>query len=259
MKAIIMAAGIGSRLKKQLGDQPKCCTEIGGEALIERMLRLLAEKGIGDVALVLGYHSEVVIARLRGKTTARFYVNPFFQITNSIASLWFAREELDGQDDVVIFNGDLFFEPVLLDSVLASQGEVVMFADPRRVQEADYRFGYDHGKLRRYGKNLRPEDTTGEYIGIAKLHRGFVGTFRAGLEVLISAQQHNLWWEDVLYNLCAVQRPIRVAEITDAFWAEVDYLEDYERIQAYLQNSRQQASGTPAKPDDTVYIERVAV
>ncbi len=236
MKAIIMAAGIGSRLKRALGNQPKCCSEVGDEILIERMLRLLGEKGVHEVALVLGYQSETVIARLRGKTTARFYVNPFYHVTNSIASLWFAREELDGQDDVMILNGDLFFEESLLDSVLPCSRDAVMFADPRRVKEADYRFGYEAGILRRYGKNLSVADTTGEYIGVAKLRRGFVGTFRAGLEVLISAQQHNLWWEDVLYNLCATQRSIYVKEITDSFWAEVDYVEDYERIQAFLRN-----------------------
>lgn len=237
MKAIIMAAGIGSRLKKQLGNHPKCCMPVGEEILIERMLRLLSEKGIRDIALVLGYQSEVVLSRLRGKTKARFYINPFFNVTNSIASLWFAREELDGQDDVIILNGDLFFEPALLDVVLAPKDEVVMFADPRRVLEADYRFGYENGLLRCYGKNLKDEDSTGEYIGIAKLRRGFVGTFRAGLEVLIGAQQHGMWWEDVLYNLCATQRPIHVVEILEAFWAEVDYIEDYERIQAFLRNT----------------------
>ena len=238
-----MAAGIGSRLQKQLGNQPKCCTQVGDEILIERMLRLLSEKGVDDVALVLGYQSEVVIGRLRGKTRARFYVNPFFHITNSIASLWFAREELNGQDDVIIFNGDLFFEPALLDKVLASEGEVVMFADPRRLREADYRFGYENGFLRCYGKNLKLEDSTGEYVGIAKLHPSFVGTFRAGLEVLIAAQQHTLWWEDVLYNLCATQRPIRIVEITDIFWAELDYMEDYQRIQAFLnRHGRSEAS-----------------
>jgi choline kinase len=259
MKAIIMAAGIGSRLKKQLGNQPKCCTLVGEEMLIERMLRLLAEKGIGDVALVLGYQSEVVIGRLRGKTTARFYINPFFDVTNSIASLWCAREELDGQQDVVILNGDLFFEAGLLDAVVEASEDVVMFADPRRVQDADYRFGYDHGMLRRYGKNLSVADTTGEYIGIAKLRRDFVGAFRAGLEVLIAAQQHGLWWEDVLYNLCATRRPIHVAEVVDCFWAEVDYMEDYERIQAFLRNSQPVQGGEAAAAPAILYDRRVAV
>lgn len=254
-----MAAGIGSRLKKELGNQPKCCTQVGDEMLIERMLRLLSEKGIKDVALVLGYQSEVVIGRLRGKTTARFYINPFFNVTNSIASLWFAREELDGQDDVVILNGDLFFEPGLLDSVVACTDDVAMFADPRRVLEADYKFGYDHGLLRRYGKNLRPEESTGEYIGVAKLRRGFIGTFRAGLEVLVAAQQHTLWWEDVLYNLCATLRPIHIVEISDAFWAEVDYIEDYERIQAFLRNINPQPLSEPTQIGAAMNDRRIAV
>ena len=259
MKAIIMAAGIGSRLKKQLGSQPKCCTQFGEELLIERMLRILAEKGIKDVALVLGYQSEVVIGRLRGKTTARFYINPFFNVTNSIASLWFAREELDGQDDIVMLNGDLFFEPGLLDVVLGATDDVVMFADPRRVQEADYRFGYDHGLLRRYGKNLKPDESTGEYIGIAKLRRAFIGTFRAGLEVLVAAQQHTLWWEDVLYNLCATLRPIHIVEVSEAFWAEVDYIEDYERIQAFLRNVNPQPIAEPTPIGTLLRDSRIAV
>jgi choline kinase len=251
MKAIIMAAGIGSRLKKELGNQPKCCTPVGGEILIERMLRLLTEKGVGDIALVIG--------RLRGKTNARFYINPFFNVTNSIASLWFAREELDGQDDVVILNGDLFFEPALLDTVLAARDDVVMFADPRRVQEADYRFGYDHGLLRRYGKNLTPADSNGEYVGVAKLRRNCVGFFRAGLEVLVAAQQHSLWWEDVLYNQCATQRPIHVCEITDSFWAEVDYIEDFERIQAFLRNSAPRPLAEPTSIAAALPDRRIAV
>jgi choline kinase len=259
MKAIIMAAGIGSRLKKQLGNQPKCCTEVAGEALIERMLRLLAEKGIRDVALVLGYQSEVVIGRLRGKTEARSYVNPFFNVTNSISSLWFAREELDGQDDTVILNGDLFFEPSLLDAVVESSGNAVMFADPRRVEDADYRFGYDNGLLRRYGKNLPVADTTGEYIGVAKIRRALVGEFRAGLEVLVAAQQHGLWWEDVLYNLCATQRPINVVEITDSFWAELDYIEDYERIQAFLRNCQARTVAEPTQMCAPQQDRRIAV
>src|SRR5882724_11408238 len=140
MKAIIMAAGVGSRLKKHLGNLPKCCTKIGNETLIERMMGVLAAKGVTDVVLVLGYQHQAVVERLAGRWPVRIYINPFFSITNSIASLWFAREELDGQDDVMILNGDLFFEPELLTRILGVKEEAVMFADPRRVVEADYRF-----------------------------------------------------------------------------------------------------------------------
>jgi L-glutamine-phosphate cytidylyltransferase len=243
MKVIIMAAGVGSRLQKKLGNVPKCCSVAGGETLIERNLRLLQSRGLHDVTVVLGYQSQLVRSQLGHRKNIRFYLNPFFNITNSISSLWFARKELDGSDDVLIMNGDVFYEPGVLDVVLAPKETVVMFADPRRKDEADYKFKYADGLLTAYGKNIPTAEATGEYVGIARLHRGVVREFRARLDQLIGFQQHSLWWEDALYKLCSDGMPIHVREITDKFWAEVDFIEDMERIEAYL---AQRAATGPA-------------
>jgi len=229
-----MAAGMGTRLQKKLGNVPKCCTVAGGETLIERNLRLLQTRGLNDVTLALGYQSQLVRSQLSHRKYVRFYLNPFFNLTNSISSLWFARRELDGSDDVLIMNGDIFYEPGVLDDVLAAKETVVMFADPRRKDEADYKFKYADGLLTGYGKHIPAAEATGEYVGIAKLHRGAVREFRARLDQLIGFQQHGLWWEDALYKLCADGMPIHVREIADKFWAEVDFIEDLERIDAYL-------------------------
>ncbi|HZZ57074.1 MAG TPA: phosphocholine cytidylyltransferase family protein [Opitutaceae bacterium] len=244
MKVIIMAAGVGSRLQKKLGNVPKCCTVAGGETLIERTLRLLESRGLTDVSLVLGYQSQLVRSQLGARRRVRYYTNPFFHLTNSIASLWFARKELDGSDDVLIMNGDLFFEPRVVDLVLAPRETVVMFADPRRREEADYKFAYPEGLLTRYGKDLPLAETTGEYVGIARIHRGIVREFRARVEQLVGYQQCGLWWEDALYKLCADGLPIHVREIRDAFWSELDFIEDMERIEAFL--AAQAAAGLRA-------------
>jgi choline kinase len=246
MKAIIMAAGIGLRLMKQLGEKPKCCTMVGNETIIERMLRLLAEKGVRDIVLVLGYKHEVVREYLRSNRNVKVYLNPFFNITNSIASLWFARRELDGSTDAIIMNGDLFFEQSLLDNVVACQEDVVMFADPRRVQEADYRFAYEDGLLRRFGKELSVAETTGEYVGIAKLRRSVVRLFASHLDELIQSQKHGLWWEDVLYDFCRMKMPVHIAEITDCFWSELDNMDDHERIQTFVRKAIEVEVGVPA-------------
>lgn len=241
MKAIIMAAGIGTRLKKKFGNMPKCLTDIGGETIVRRMVRLLHERGIKDISLVLGYQDHLVRAHLGSRWKVHYYSNPFFSITNSICSLWFARNELDGQQDAIILNGDLF-EPGLLEQVMSAKEDAVMFADPRRVEEGDYRFAYTDGLLRRYGKDLPAEMANGEYVGIAKLDRGTVAAFRTRLEQLIALQQFGLWWEDALYRLSADGMPIHIHEITEHFWAELDYLEDYERTQQFLKSSAEKAA-----------------
>lgn len=237
MKVIIMAAGVGTRLKKRFGNVPKCCTDVGGESLIQRTLRLLQARGLHDVTIVTGYQSGLVRSQINPRLRVRYYLNPFFNVTNFVASLWFARKELDGSDEVMLMNGDMFFEAALLDQVIAAPDMVVMFADPRRKEEADYRFKYTEGVLLAYGKNLPLEETTGEYIGIAKIHRGFVTDFRGRVDQLVGFQQHGLWWEDALYRMCGDGLAIQVREVTDCFWAELDYVEDYERIAAHLAES----------------------
>jgi choline kinase len=228
-----MAAGVGTRISQRLGDTPKCCARVGGESLIQRTVRTLNKFGVQDVSVIVGFRASRVredLADLNVKT----YENPFFDITNSIASLWFARRELQTGDDVIVMNGDLFFEEHLIPHVIKAPQERVVFADPKRTHEADYRLNYSQGILKGFGKDLSVPTTTGEYVGIAKIRSSFLRTFREHLSLLIERQRHGLWWEDVLFDLCSRGEPIFVQEIANIFWAEIDYWADYERIQEFL-------------------------
>ena len=232
-----MAAGVGTRISRHLGNKPKCCVQVGPEMIIQRTVRILRTFGIKNVSVVLGYEADQVRKALNG-FGVRFYVNPFFDITNSIVSLWLAREELTHNEDTLLMNGDLFFEPALIERVIESPYDRVLFADPRRKVEADYRLTYAHNILKTYGKELPVEETTGEYIGIAKISSPFLSAFDEHLRELVNKQAHSLWWEDVLYDLCSKGMNIYVGEIDSCFWAEVDYIEDFERIQAFLNSQK---------------------
>jgi len=235
MKALIMAAGVGTRISHRLGDTPKCCARVGGESLIQRTIHTFKKFGVTDISVIVGFRAARVreeIENLGVKT----YENPFFDITNSIASLWFARQELQTNDDVIIMNGDLFFEEHLIAHVIKAPQERVVFADPKRTHEADYRLNYWDGILKGFGKELSVARTTGEYVGIAKIRSSFIRTFREHLSLLIESQRHGLWWEDVLFDLCSRGEPIFVQEIANIFWAEIDYWADYERIQEFLKS-----------------------
>ncbi|MGZ0050371.1 phosphocholine cytidylyltransferase family protein [Brevibacillus gelatini] len=228
MKALLMAAGLGSRISGQIDGIPKCTVDIGNKALIENTIAELKRKGIDEIAIVVGYRAHVITSLL-GRENIRFFHNPFYDRTNSIASLWFAREFLTGSD-CLLFNADVYFEEKVLDVVLQETRSPVMFADPSRRAEGDYKFGYAHGLLHKHGKELSLEETTGEYIGIARLHEGFLPIFQERLQRLIHERQHDLWWENVLYSFLG-ERDVHVAQIPPGlFWAEVDTWEDYRRI-----------------------------
>src|SRR5829696_1071164 len=112
MKALVMAAGLGSRISRHLSNQPKCCVEVDGQPLIRRTVELLNQNGIRDVGVVTGYQEKFIHQALEGLQYARYF-NPFFRVTNSLASAWFARDFLTA-DDLLLMDGDVFIEEGLL-------------------------------------------------------------------------------------------------------------------------------------------------
>ena len=229
MRALILAAGRGTRISRYLSGRPKCTVDIGGGiTLIENTIRQLRGMGIKDIGIILGYNQEVIREILK-EHDIKFYYNPFFDVTNSIASAWFARDFITNEDDIMIMNGDVFVDDSLLEIIKEETLSPVLFCDETRKEEADYKFYYEDNRLLKYGKELEGEDITAEYIGLAKIGKEFISTFKNELESMINKQQHYLWWENALYEL-SKEKDIYVKDVEGRFWAEVDYMEDYERI-----------------------------
>ncbi len=233
MKVLIMAAGRGTRISRHIQGKPKCCVEFEGEPLIHRSVRLLTEMKIGEIGIVTGYQSGEVLKAIHNIQVAHFY-NPFFDVTNSIASLWFARNFFSTADDMIIMNGDLFIEKGLIDSIVNERILPVFLADSSRIEDADYRFQWEDNRLVKYGKEIPNDETTGEYVGIGKIDKRFILQFINKLDEMINAQQSSKWWEDILYSFIGTGTDIYIKDIKGIFWAEVDYIEDFQRIDAYL-------------------------
>ena len=232
MKALMLAAGKGTRISRYLNGKPKCTVDIGnGMHLIRYTVDMLRKKGIEDIAVVTGYQHQVITALL-SDCNVKFYHTPFFDVTNSIASAWFAKEFF-ADDDLLIMNADVFCEESLYDEILGIEVNPVMIYDSTRIEEADYKFFCPEGKIIKYGKELSKEETTGEYVGIAILKKDFLPRFVQRLEEMIDRQEHGVWWENVLYSMSA-EEPIYAYDIMPKFWAEVDYIEDYQRIQKFV-------------------------
>ena len=230
MKAILMAAGRGSRISRHIGENPKCTLNVGGTSLIRHTVEMLRGRGI-KVILIIGYRGQVIREELEG-LDVRFYVNPFYDVTNSIASLWFARDEIDGQD-IIVGNADVYWDERVLDALLEDPRNPVMLADSSRLEEGDYRFDWDDElRLTQHGKQLEMPHIRGEYVGIALLRAAVQPWFCERLEEMIQRQEHGLWWENVLYSFIG-ERPIYVHDLKPLFWGEVDYIEDYYRILDY--------------------------
>ena len=232
MKAIIMAAGVGKRLQALNINKPKCLIKVGSETLIRRSVNLLINKGISDITVIVGFMAHLIRNELSNDVA--YFENPDFHSTNSIKSLWYARDLLE--DNVLLLNGDLYYEHSILDYAINQTNAVVMLADSTRINNADYRFGFIDDRINLFGKHLTNQDTDGEYVGIVRIDQCFIKTFKQTLEEMITAGKSNIWWEDVLYSFISKQVPIHFFDVAGTFWSEVDTLQDYKHLQNWIAN-----------------------
>jgi choline kinase len=230
MSVVIMAAGVGSRLAALAEDRPKCLMRIGEQSLISRMLDQLSSRGLTDVTIVTGFRSELVEKEVGGR--ARIVRNPLYHLTNSIASLWLAREFLG--PEAIVANGDICFNIKVLDELISDCRDPVMLCDSSRIATADYRFSLDGERLVAFGKDIPAEKTDAEYVGIVKIGAGFMPRFKARLEHLVGLRKCGLWWEDVLYSYVSEGVPIYCRDVAGHFWSEIDHAGDWARVTKWV-------------------------
>lgn len=228
-KAILMAAGQGTRISRKIADNCKCTLDIGGISLIRHTAEMLLNFDI-DVHIVVGYNKRRIFESLEGLPIT-FHENIFYSVTNSLASLWFARDEMDG-DAIILGNADVFWENNLLSVLLNEKRDCVMLSDTSRLEQGDYLFQVQDEKIVSFGKGQDCRFPNCEYVGIAMIQGDLIAESKQRLCARIDGQFHNDWWETILYSMIP-ERSVWASDIAGCFWAEIDYIEDYERILKY--------------------------
>ena len=107
MKAILLAAGVGSRITEDIGMMPKSLLDVGGKPLIIHTVELLKKNNI-EVIVITGFKHRMLDEALEGYDV-KIYYNPFYRVTNSIGSLWYAEKEFLTDEDIMIANADVYY------------------------------------------------------------------------------------------------------------------------------------------------------
>lgn len=127
MKAVILAAGIASRLRPLTDHKPKCLLEIGNKCLLERAITGLTVNGIREIVIVTGYLQEQIISFVKEKfpeIKVEFIYNEKYASTNNIYSLWLAKERVLTHE-VLLLDSDILFDPALVKALLDSPDKIV--------------------------------------------------------------------------------------------------------------------------------------
>jgi len=218
MQAIILAAGMGSRLASLSGGKPKCLIDIGGRPLILHQLEALADHGIGPVLCVLGYHADEAQQVIGDR--AEMMLNERFTETNSLYSLWLAREWAKGP--FVLLNSDLFFDPKILDRLLEESGNVLAYDSTSSRGREQTKVAIKQRKIIDIGKDVPATTATGESLGMLKLDCDGAEAVMRAADQLVRSGNENAWVIEATRIACK-QVPIYGVNVAGEAWAEIDF------------------------------------
>lgn len=241
MRAIILAAGQGTRLRPHTNDRPKCMVELLGKPMLHRQLEVLRGAGVSDIVLVGGYCSTGLQA-----DGTKVVLNPRYAETNMVTTLFCAEALMQEGQDLLIAYGDIVYEPRVLDAVLHSQAplSVAVDLDWRRFWEvrmenpladAETLKLDEHDFILELGK--KPKDYSeiqGQYMGLIKVRGDQVAAFRSAWHALDRQVSYDGKDFDNMYMTSFLQYLINSgwqakAAFTRNGWLEVDTVEDLDR------------------------------
>ena len=235
MRAIVLVAGVGWRLKPYTETTPKCLMEIGGKSLLRRYLDAFAALGVDEAVLVVGHLKEQIMAEAsRGpaEVEVRSVTNEQFTRGN-ILSLWHARHEFD--DDILIMDGDVLYPRELLARLIASPDSNAIAVDERYQDTGEeQKVVCEDGWVVEVTKKISSDPRVrGEAVGILRLSADAAEVLRGILEEFIETGKDSLEYEDALRELAA-EVPIGVVEVGDLPWIEIDFEEDLARAREQI-------------------------
>ncbi|MCH5169613.1 MAG: phosphocholine cytidylyltransferase family protein [Prevotellaceae bacterium] len=233
MKAVILAAGMASRLRPLTSSTPKCLLKVGERTLLQRSMDALVREGIREFVIVTGYLHEQVeafVSRTYGEDiSVRFIHNKDYETTNNIYSLWLARPEAEGED-ILLLDSDLLYDGDIVKRVLADRHENVLTLIRHELGEEEMKVVTDaRGAITEISKTCDPAQAAGESLGIERMGKAYTAALYRELEVMMT-QEHleNSFYELAFLRLISRGSTFSVLDVTDLFSCELDTVEDFE-------------------------------
>ncbi len=241
MKAVILLAGVGSRLYPLTFDKPKSLLPIGDSSVLEHMITKLQREGISSFVIVCGHMQEVItayVAETFPNLDVTFVTNNRYLTTNTGYSLLVAREQLEGESFIKL-DGDVIFDEEIIKNLLAMD-DIASYicTDSTSVNAEVIKVICDqNGYVVRIGNKLPVAESIGESIGIERISKHTTLALFTTLQAMMTNQNNHQDYYEVAYDeIIQAGAHFKTIDVTDLHWVEMDTLEDYQQAQAYFAN-----------------------
>lgn len=226
MKAVILAAGMGTRLGTLI---PKPLTSIRNEkTIIDFQLEKLAPKiGKNNIYAVVGYKKEIIMEK---HPDLIFIYNDAYSQNNTSKSLLMALKKID--DDVIWLNGDVFFDKEVIDLLVNSEYSACL-VDTKKCADEEIKYTINgNGNIKELSKQVK--DGKGEAIGINLIKKKDLQLYIEELEKV----DDNDYFEKALENLTLAEKiELKPINIGDCYCCEIDFEEDLEDVKKYIKEN----------------------
>jgi choline kinase len=229
MRAVILAAGRGSRLNGHVRDVPKALVAVGRQTLIERQIAALTRAGVRDITVVVGCQADRVREHCGSGVT--YVENTRFAETNSLYSLWLARDQLTGGS--VVLNCDVLFHPQLLQDLLTARHDAALMLayrepDDPPLGDEEMKVQVRGGRVVAMSKAMNPTEADGENVGMLRFDAPVVPLLVDCLDAIVEAGGLREW-APFAFAEFAGRHPLYAIGTRGYPWIEIDFPEDYQR------------------------------
>jgi choline kinase len=226
MTYIILSAGKGEKLQPLTLNRPKSLYRLDDKTtILQRLVRKIRQYDAeAEIVVVVGYMYRQIQKELEDDNV-RFVHNPFYSVTSSMGSLWFAKDYLQ-RENVTIINGDIVASNRLLQDVICQHTDFpYVLLDSSRRDANKYNVQVQGDRVCVMSKNLT--EFLGNYASITKLDAVSSRFLLEQLHQMVNEEMYNLFFEDALVQMIFDQNfELFYKDITDYQWTEVDTVDD---------------------------------
>lgn len=241
MKAIILAAGEGKRLRPLTDQCPKCILEYRGMPIIDHILNVMRSVGLNDILLIKGYHADKLVRK-----GTRELINNHYASTNMVSTLFCSEKEWN--DDLIISYADIVYEQYILEALVGTPSDfaVVIDKDWRSLWQKRMRDPLDDAETLKVDKNgyivelgKKPSgyhEIEGQYIGLIKIRKSITKKIQDFYHSLDRTSSYEGKDFDNMYMTTFIQlvidnlMPVKAVSVSGG-WVEIDTLKDLQSLE----------------------------
>tara|TARA_B100000787_G_C16157749_1_gene279809 strand:+ start:317 stop:1027 length:711 start_codon:yes stop_codon:yes gene_type:complete len=230
IKAIILAAGKGSRLGNLTKETPKCLLEIPEKKIkiIDWQIKFLRKNKIKDILVVTGFESNKIKSYLKNKVRYKYFAN--YNNSNNLMTMHSIKEEFN-ESFICIFS-DLIFEEKILKLLIKKKGDIIPVIDKTESMPGTMRIKTYTKKLKDIGSHIPASKGDGNFIGMCKFSKKGSLLLKKELEKI--NENNKDYYTLAIKNLIKKKVFIDFLDISDLFWQEIDDVNDYKKLKTNI-------------------------